>query len=300
MKAPQEELLPIGRFARLSGLTVKALRHYGEIGLLEPAYVDEESGYRYYVLAQARRAEGIRRLRSLGLPLDEVREVLDAPAELLRDRLLSHRAHLEARAIELQAIVAELTLLIEGKEMLVPDAEEVTIPLDLHVEEVPEQRALVVTDRAHADDMSTVVPRQIEEVRAHLEDLGLASAGPPFCVCPFADQDGMLESKSGWPVAEDVPGSGRIESIVLPPTRALVMKHRGPYEDLSRSYRLMSEVMRRHGLRPAGDPREVYVTDPEEIPEPKDYETVIVWPIGSEGRLDPTRDRLEKRRDVKA
>ena len=46
VKEPQEELLPIGRFARVSGLTVKALRHYDEIGLLQPAYVDEESGYR--------------------------------------------------------------------------------------------------------------------------------------------------------------------------------------------------------------------------------------------------------------
>ena len=46
MEQPQEELLPIGRFARVSGLTVKALRHYDEIGLFEPAYVDEESGYR--------------------------------------------------------------------------------------------------------------------------------------------------------------------------------------------------------------------------------------------------------------
>ncbi|MDQ3876000.1 MAG: MerR family DNA-binding transcriptional regulator [Actinomycetota bacterium] len=46
MKEPQEGLLPIRRFARGRGLTVKALRHYDESGLLQPAYVDEESGYR--------------------------------------------------------------------------------------------------------------------------------------------------------------------------------------------------------------------------------------------------------------
>jgi len=38
------ELLPIGVFARLTGLTVRAVRHYGELGLLEPAYVDEDTG----------------------------------------------------------------------------------------------------------------------------------------------------------------------------------------------------------------------------------------------------------------
>lgn len=41
-------LVPIGRFSRLCGLTVKALRHYDEIGLLKPARVDGSTGYRYY------------------------------------------------------------------------------------------------------------------------------------------------------------------------------------------------------------------------------------------------------------
>ena len=39
-----KDLLPIGAFARLSGLTIKALRHYDEIGLLRPAEVDERTG----------------------------------------------------------------------------------------------------------------------------------------------------------------------------------------------------------------------------------------------------------------
>ena len=40
------ELMTIGRFARITGLTVKALRHYDEVGLLRPAAVDPETGYR--------------------------------------------------------------------------------------------------------------------------------------------------------------------------------------------------------------------------------------------------------------
>ena len=69
------EELSIGSFSRVSGLTVKALRHYDEIGLLEPARVDEWTGYRYYGLEQARAAEEIRRLRSLEVPLDEIRDL---------------------------------------------------------------------------------------------------------------------------------------------------------------------------------------------------------------------------------
>jgi DNA-binding transcriptional MerR regulator len=61
MKVETGELLSIGRFARLSGLTVKALRHYDSEGLLSLAHVDEWTGYRYYTADQAAEAVAIRR-----------------------------------------------------------------------------------------------------------------------------------------------------------------------------------------------------------------------------------------------
>ena len=63
------ELMTIGRFARITGLTVKALRHYDDVGLLRPAAVDPETGYRSYSSGQVRSAERIRMLRRLELPL---------------------------------------------------------------------------------------------------------------------------------------------------------------------------------------------------------------------------------------
>jgi len=94
------EELTIGRFSRLSGLSVKALRHYDDVGLLEPARVDDSSGYRYYTLAQVRDAEAIRRLRGLDVPLDEVRGLLRADDATLREHLAVHRARLEGKAVE--------------------------------------------------------------------------------------------------------------------------------------------------------------------------------------------------------
>ena len=68
--------MPIGRFSRLTGLSVKALRHYDELGLLRPATVDAETGYRSYSSAQVGRAEAIRTLRRLELPLDDIATLL--------------------------------------------------------------------------------------------------------------------------------------------------------------------------------------------------------------------------------
>lgn len=273
------EELSIGRFGRLSGLTIKALRHYDDIGLLVPARVDESSGYRYYALAQARRAEAIRRLRSLDVPLDEVRELLDADEPTLRERLAVHRARLEGRVVETRRILDELERLIDGKEKLVPEAQ--VIP-ELEIKEVPSRRVAFVRDRVHSDDMTRVVPRNIDRV-AHA--IGMRHAGPPFCRCPFPDPEGYLETEIGWPVPEDVQAEAPAEITTYEGTRALVMTHVGPYEDLGRSYRLMAEAMERRGLVSAGDPVEWYESDPQEVPDPKDYVTIIEWPIGPEGTL---------------
>ncbi|GAA0739774.1 MerR family transcriptional regulator [Dactylosporangium roseum] len=70
------ELMPIGRFARLCRLSVKQLRHYGDVGLLRPAWVDLDSGYRYYRSGQAREALSIGLLRSLDVPLPVIGQVL--------------------------------------------------------------------------------------------------------------------------------------------------------------------------------------------------------------------------------
>jgi PPM family protein phosphatase len=70
------ELLTIGAFARAARLSPKALRLYDELGLLPPAAVDGESGYRFYDPAQLDRARLIAWLRRLGMPLARIRTVI--------------------------------------------------------------------------------------------------------------------------------------------------------------------------------------------------------------------------------
>ncbi len=70
-------LVTIGTFAGMVQLTPKALRLYDRLGLLLPAAVDAESGYRFYDVGQAGRARLIAGLRRIGMPLSEVRVVCD-------------------------------------------------------------------------------------------------------------------------------------------------------------------------------------------------------------------------------
>jgi len=110
-------LMPIGRFSRLTGLTVKALRHYDELGLLPPAAVDPETGYRSYSAAQVGRAEWIRTLRLLELPLDDIATILATDdAATLKRLLVDQQRRTRVRQAELGWILQRLQPLIDGKE----------------------------------------------------------------------------------------------------------------------------------------------------------------------------------------
>ncbi|HST26146.1 MAG TPA: helix-turn-helix domain-containing protein [Gaiellaceae bacterium] len=113
------ELLPIGQFSRRCGLTVTTLRHYHEVGLLVPAEVDGDNGYRRYLPSQIERARAIGRLRDLELSPDEIGAVLAGD----RDLLLRRRAEIEARIWRLQGIHHRIRHLLEGKDdpMTPPD-----------------------------------------------------------------------------------------------------------------------------------------------------------------------------------
>lgn len=115
-----DERIGIGRFARMTGLSVGALRHYDEVGLLTPAEVDPATGYRRYARSQLEAAQAIARLRDLEVPLDTIRGVLrsDDPDE--RRRLLAaQRARIEARVTRLQRVLHVIGQLSQGKEPLV-------------------------------------------------------------------------------------------------------------------------------------------------------------------------------------
>jgi DNA-binding transcriptional MerR regulator len=123
------QLLTVGAFARRSGLTPKALRHYDAIGLLVPAEVDTRTGYRRYAPEQLRRATLLRAMRDVGVPVARIRDLGDeiddgALAALLR----SHRVNVEASLVRAQRQLHELDhLMAEGVDHMHASTEDLAI-----------------------------------------------------------------------------------------------------------------------------------------------------------------------------
>ncbi|MGN9845808.1 MerR family transcriptional regulator [Nonomuraea sp. H19] len=241
----EEDLLPIGQFARLARLSVKQLRHYGELGLLRPAYVDGETGYRYYRASQARAALSIGLLRSLDVPLPVVGEVLSgSPGALegVRDSLEAELARRRRTLSVLERLVAE------G----LPAAQ-------VRLVHEPSCRVAVVRERAAGPED---IGRATSAAMARLLGCARGAASPVRLVGLFPVDLGEVVEVSAAVALEEEGSGGGAEVCVLPGGVFACATHVGPYDQISLTAHAVLAwcAERRHPMR--GPLREVYVSDP--------------------------------------
>ncbi|MBQ8217359.1 MAG: MerR family transcriptional regulator [Oscillospiraceae bacterium] len=100
----KENYLPIGKMAKANRVTIAALRLYDQMDLLKPAYIDEESGYRYYDIRQSSRLDFIRYMRDLGLGLSDISDLLQKEeVTLIEEKLIEKRRQVDLQLHELKA-----------------------------------------------------------------------------------------------------------------------------------------------------------------------------------------------------
>ena len=138
--------LSIGDFSLMTHLSIKTLRYYHQVGLLEPAEVNPDTGYRYYGVEQLPTAQIIQRFRDLGMPIDEVKAVLAAPDLDTRNALIAtHLGRLEGELEQTRQAVQSLRNLLEPTHAPI-SVEHRTIPATqaVGIQEVVDWSDLVV------------------------------------------------------------------------------------------------------------------------------------------------------------
>ncbi len=112
----REDLLSIGKMARINSVTIPTLRLYDQLGLLKPRYIDEATGYRYYDIYQNARLDTIAYMKELGMRLDEIATVLEKEDISLIEEILGQKMdqlheqmhELEARHNALERTIASI------------------------------------------------------------------------------------------------------------------------------------------------------------------------------------------------
>jgi DNA-binding transcriptional MerR regulator len=259
-------LVPIGEFSKMTYLSVKALRHYHEVGLLEPATVDDGNGYRLYAAEQLPVAQAIRRFRDLDMPLEEIRQVLAAPDEPTRNAaILAHLERMQAQLDKTQATVASLQALLTAS----PTVGEVEL------RSVPALHVVAIAERVSPDACSGWLDAAYVELHAAASEAGPPEAGPEGALYDedfFREDLGLVTAFV--PVASSVSANSldhpRAHVLDLPATDCAVLAHHGPFEELDRTYGVLGTWVTAEGIGLPGHIRETYLADDH---------AEVAWPV---------------------
>jgi DNA-binding transcriptional MerR regulator len=263
--------LAIGDFSRATHLTVKTLRHYHETGLLEPARVDPQTGYRRYTTEQILIAQIIRRFRDLDMPLSEIRAVISAPDVPARNELITaHLKRLENNLARTQTAVISLRNLLEDQ----------TSEVDIGRRTVERVTAAAIREIVHVVDALPWLSGALGELHAALTAQGMTFTGPAggvFANSIFSHARG--EATVFVPCGADVRTIGRVTPLVIPAVELATIIHAGSHANIDLAYGALAAYVTRHALGVEGPLREYYLIGPQDTADASLWRTEIGWPI---------------------
>jgi DNA-binding transcriptional MerR regulator len=264
--------LAIGDFSRMTHLSVKALRHYHDVGLLEPAEIDPASGYRFYEPSQVPIAQVIRRFRDLGMPLDEIKAVLQAPDVSARNQLMvAHLQRMESHLVETQSVVASLRSLLER-----PPA-----PIAVEHRSVGPVHALTISEHVSMSDLDMWWDEAFRELNAALAAAAVPPAGPRAALYStdyFSFEAGGLVV-AYIPVAEEVSFGDRTRMLEIPPAELAVAVHTGTFSDLDQTYGALGTYVAEREIGVDGPIREHYLVSAFDTDDQTRHVTEVCWPV---------------------
>jgi DNA-binding transcriptional MerR regulator len=269
-------MFSIGQFSMISGIPVRTLRFYHEIGLLVPAAVDPKSNYRTYDERNLELAKVVVALRGIEFSLEEVREIL---AEChddsdIAEQLDRQKKTLTDKVRHYQAVLDTINQLIE-KQRQTREEDRMSTTIST-IEERNVEPLLVAGIR-----MKGFYADCGKGFATLGKQLGRHIAGKPLCL--FYDgeyREGDADFEPCMPIRNPVAANG-IAVHELPAARCVALVHRGPYEELRNSYARLLKYVNDHGYKVSLPTREVYLKGPGMIfrGNPKKYLTEVQLPI---------------------
>lgn len=265
----KDSLMPIGRFSKSCRLTIKALRHYDEIGILKPAYVDPVSGYRYYQQHQARTAVLIGMLRSLDIPIPAIKNLLTVSGEALQEMLAEERTRALQKMQKQQQILDSIDRLARGGELT---------PYTITIREEP---AYIVSRLSCQSSLDRLLEDGSAVIYALYEILQARQRGfvdPVMCINEDPDEHDRVMIHACIGIEPPYPDLSPAEVIEIPGGTVAWLTHKGSYNELGIAYHSLFAWMQEHGYQQRAAMREIYCNDPAQTEE-SDLITEVILPI---------------------
>lgn len=259
----------IGMFAAMNHVTVKALRFYEEQGLLIPVYVDEESGYRYYTMAQMADMQQILAWKEAGFKLDEIREL--RRQENKESVLLKKKNEILEEIANLTAKLAKLESFLNGESIL--------FDMPIRLRRIPEVTVAFMRRRIESyDALFDLMP----EMGAQMELAGCRCALPEYCFVNYPESGYKAEQilvEACEAVTEKGKDTEKLQFRTYPEIEAVCAFHKGSYRDLPRAYGAVLQYIEKNGYEICGDIREKYIDGVWNKDSEKEWLTEIQVPV---------------------
>ena len=154
---------------------------------------------------------------------------------------------------------------------------------DVTRRELAAQPVLVVRRRVRRAEIAATIGAVLPKVFLHAQQRGLAIAGYPMTRY-LETSIGLVTFETGMRVTHDgawsaADGEGDVLAEMLPAGPAATTIHSGPYDQLPDAYAAVEEWIAANGWRQAGAPWKVYLNDPADHPNPRDWKTEVCWPL---------------------
>jgi effector-binding domain-containing protein len=266
-------MLKIGDFSTLAQVSIKTLRYYDEAGLLAPAWVDPENGYRYYAAGQMARLHRILALKDFGFSLEEIGRMLGegVTAEQMRGMLVLQQAEQKKRVEEegdrLSRISSRIRLIEKENDMA----------YDVVVKAVPKQKIASVRETiANYQSVGALYGKVASGVGA-----GMAQATEAVALWhdpEFKEKD--VDAEAGFYLKQEVAAGDGVSVHDLPETTAACTVHNGAYRRLSEAYDALLQWVAESGYQIAGPIRELYLHCTQPVrQDDESYVTEIQVPV---------------------
>lgn len=266
--------LKIGEFSKLCRVSVRALRHYEEIGLLVPEIIDYGTGYRYYDVSQMQKMNNITRLKNLGFSLSEIGSLYEEQ---------THHPDIEALETKIKQTEKELEMLRTRLALLkeAMDSRNAIEKMEkIYFEELPEIKVATYKARiASYDDLGLLC---YGTIGPEMAKAGCVCTEPGYC---FTVENGEhrssdLDIEYCEQVVGILPDTDTIKFKTFPhvPQAACIIC-KGPYCRLEDSYlTLMTEIEER-GYKVTGQARTAYLEGAWDQEDPENWLSVIQVPV---------------------
>ncbi|KPU52521.1 MerR family transcriptional regulator [Bacillus wiedmannii] len=268
-------MFKIGDFSKLSSISIRMLRHYDKVELLQPVKVDEQSGYRYYAAAQLKKVNQIQTLKDMGFNIATIKEIVESDnIDGIKEQFLNRSAQIKEDINNLQK---QLRLLEASMKTMREDVVEMNYHVS--IKEIPERnvasvRKILPSYNCEGDVWSILM----QEI--HMKNISIAH--PSYSIAVFHDREykeNDVDVEIQLSILENQENTKDVTFKNVKSTNVASITVNGSYEQMTAVNEAAAKWIETEGYELAGPMFNIYHVSPAMESDPNKWVTEVCYPV---------------------